>query len=270
MGAAANIPGADSVIPADLKSLAGYVSKAGSLKSALEGDPSSIFKLVSGLDSKTPSKAPSPSETAVGGGADIYGAYDPDVEAGLMYYGSDPSEEKYAEEDRLLGKYPAPVTMPEPKTSMSPQEMARFLEANIDNPGTIETLMQEYYPDLYRQSIGVTGKKQTAPDFTEVPDRTPGVPLDTPPDEDRRAAPGPVTGGTAKLSTPSPAPASKAQSGFDPRSLMAFFAMMSPQKAAEPYQVAQIRAKSPFGTVFDSYDGQQSSMDDLLGLIGRG
>ena len=84
-------------------------------------------------------------------------ALDPYGTSSDAYYGSDPSQEKYADEDRLLGKYPAPPQIDEPKTSMSPQEMSRFLEANIDDPVIVDGLMQEYFPDLYRQSINVTG-----------------------------------------------------------------------------------------------------------------
>jgi hypothetical protein len=68
----------------------------------------------------------------------------------------------------------------------------------------------------------------------------------------------------APSAAPGKAPAPKAQSGFDPR-LFSFLMGMMNQDEDKPdsYQVAQINARSPFGTI---YDQQQ----DLLGLMGRG
>lgn len=81
-----------------------------------------------------------------------------------------PTDEDYEELESILLRYPEQQERAaELKTSMSPQEMARFLEANIDDPGTIDTLMQEYFPELYRQSIDVTGTRETTPtpDYTQ-------------------------------------------------------------------------------------------------------
>jgi hypothetical protein len=244
--------------------------------------PSDIFRIGTSFGGKTPTA----SETAVGGGAETSGFFDPDVEAGLLYYGSDPDQEKYIDEDRLLARYPAP-TVEDVRTSMSPMELNKFLEANIEDPGTIETLMQEYFPELYStapdQTIQVTG---TLPkndviipdwDFMEEPDRTPGSPTDTTPqppllDDDRTVAPTPApTPAPSPAPTPGPSPApspapspSTAQSGMDLSGLFALFGMMNQgREKPDPYQVAQINTPSPFGTI---YDQQQ----DLLGLMGRG
>jgi hypothetical protein len=70
-------------------------------------------------------------------------------------------------------------------------------------------------------------------------------------------APGPST-------APGKALAPKAQSGMDPRLFSFLMGMMNQDEdKPDPYQVAQINARSPFGTI---YDQQQ----DLLGMIGRG
>jgi hypothetical protein len=228
--------------------------------------PSDIFRIGTSFGGKTPTAF----ETAVGGGAETSGFFDPDVEAGLLYYGSDPDQEKYIEEDRLLARYPAP-TVEDVRTSMSPMELNKFLEANIEDPGTIETLMQEYFPELYRQQIEVIGNRPPAelfPEFEQplltaeptTPAPTPtAAPAPTPP-----SAPGP-SAAPGPSPSPSPAPSpSTAQSGMDMSGLFALLGMMNQGRdKPDPYQVAQINARSPFGTI---YDQQQ----DLLGMIGRG
>jgi hypothetical protein len=222
--------------------------------------PSDIFRIGTSFGGKTPTA----SETAVGGGAETSGFFDPDVEAGLLYYGSDPDQEKYIDEDRLLARYPAP-TVEDVRTSMSPMELNKFLEANIEDPGTIATLMQEYFPDLYRQQIEVVGNRPPAELFPEFEQplltAEPTTPAPTP-----TAAPAPTPAPAPGPSpAPSPAPSSStAQSGMDMSGLFALLGMMNQgQEKPDPYQVAQINARSPFGTI---YDQQQ----DLLRLIGRG
>jgi hypothetical protein len=264
---------------------------------------------------------PTASETAVGGGAETSGFFDaeeaqavqddiasllarypeakpsffPEFDAPLLtqeppapapdtgaYYAPTPEEEKYADEDRLLAKYPAPVAE-KPSTNMDPRELNQFLEANIEDPDTIDKIMQDYFPELYSttpdQTIQVTG---TLPkndviipdwDFMEEPDRTPGSPTDTTPqppvlDDDRTVAPTPApTPAPAPGPSPAPFPApspSTAQSGMDMSGLFALLGMMNQDEdKPDSYQVAQINARSPFGTI---YDQQQ----DLLGLMGRG
>jgi hypothetical protein len=248
---------------------------------------SDIVKIGTSFGGKTPTA----SETAVGGGAETSGFFDPDVEAGLLYYGSDPDQEKYIDEDRLLARYPAPI-VEDVRTSMSPMELNKFLEENIEDPATVEQLMQDYYPELYSttpdQTITVTGEREgvVIPDWdvlpdilpdvlTEVPDRTPGSPTDTTPqppvlDDDRTVAPTPAPTpapapgpSPAPSPTPSPAPTA-AQSGMDMSGLFALLGMMNQgREKPDPYQVAQINTPSPFGTI---YDQQQ----DLLGLMERG
>jgi hypothetical protein len=227
--------------------------------------PSDIFRIGTSFGGKTPTA----SETAVGGGAETSGFFDPDVEADLLYYGSDPDQEKYIDEDRLLARYPAP-TVEDVRTTMSPMELNKFLEANIEDPGTIATLMQEYFPELYRQQIEVVGNRPPIESFIEVPDRTPGSPTDTTPqppvlDDDRTVAPTPAPApGPSPAPSPTPSPAPKAQSGMDLSALFALLGMMNQDEdKPDPYQVAQINARSPFGTV---YDQQQ----ELLGLMERG
>jgi predicted component of type VI protein secretion system len=153
---------------------------------------------------------------------------------------------------------------------MSPMELNKFLEANIEDPGTIETLMQEYFPELYRQQIEVVGNRPPAESFIEVPDRTPGSPTDTTPqppvlDDDRTVASTPAPApGPSPAPSPTPSPAPKAQSGMDLSALFALLGMMNQDEdKPDPYQVAQINVPSPFGTVFDQ-------QQNLLSMIGRG
>lgn len=141
-------------------------------------DPTALLSAVSAyLPKPSASKAPksniSQDPSAGYGGAD-QGYFDPDAETSplpdwaLDPYGSEPeflpASEVIRERQSLEDRFPAPEGQTgydlSPKTSMSPQEMSRFLEANIDDPGTIDMLMQEYYPELYRQSYSVTGTKE--------------------------------------------------------------------------------------------------------------
>lgn len=225
------------------------------------GDPNKIFNAITKLGPGL-NKTPTASETTGGyGGAETSGMFDPDVEAGLLYYGSDPDQEKYIDEDRLLARYPAP-TVEDVRTTMSPMELNKFLEANIEDPGTIETLMQEYFPELYRQQIKVVGNRPPAELFPEFEQplltAEPTTPAPSP-------APAPApTSAPAPVPSPTPSPAPKAQSGKDMSGLFALLGMMNQgREKPDPYQVAQINARSPFGTI---YDQQQ----DLLGMIGRG
>lgn len=249
--ATSGIPGAPKVPPELTDVLKGVGQVKRGYEAIERGDPYALFKEIVGYSkSGEKSKTPSASETTGGyGGAETSGFYDPDIEAGLMYYGSDPSQEKYAEEDRLLGKYPAPVTQPEPKTAMDPMELNRFLEANIDDPGTIETLMQEYYPDLYRQTIGVTGTK-AAPDATYKPPSirdigtvtkiAPGEKLEGTEIKEPDLAAGlkpAVTGGT-KTATKPAAPA--AQDDWLRRLAFLLGANRPEDEEEQPYQLANV------------------------------
>lgn len=171
LGAAAGMPGAGNYIPAELKTIADYAGKAGQVASALKGNPSAIFSLISGADK---SGALSGKTASAGYGGTDPGYFDPDAETrplpawALDPYGSQstflPVSEIIRERQGLEDRYPAPQGQvgqeTSLKTSVPPQDMARFLEANITDPGTIETILQEYYPELYRQSYSVTGTKE--------------------------------------------------------------------------------------------------------------
>jgi hypothetical protein len=163
LSAASQIPGVGTNIPQELKTVSDYASKAALLQRAAKGDISAIAALAKSSDAVPTKKFGdvAPEDLIEGffapGGEGYYASEDPGA-----YYGSDPSQEKYAEEDRLLGKYPAPAGDVEPagpRTTMDPMELTRFLEANIDDPATIAELLDQYYP----QTIGVTGTKETTP-----------------------------------------------------------------------------------------------------------
>jgi len=167
------------------------------------------------------------------------------------YYSSSPAEEMAAEEDRLLAKYPAPAFVSEPTTAMSPMELNRFLEANIEDPGTVETLMQEYYPELYRQQIEVTGtpaKPELFPEFDQpLLTAEPPAPAPTPaPSPAPAPAPAPAPT-AAPTPAPAPSPAAAAKKKKDDLALlMMLSAMMTPQqKQEENYQLARILNLGP-------------------------
>jgi len=305
-------------IPKDLKTIGGYIGKAGQVSRAIKGDPSAILGLATGAARGNMSLPKEPGvkttdattqqlldifgtpqdtgrvlgqvageipsgmfDTNEGGSDDDYGdlpswALDPYGTTSDAYYDSDPTQEKYAEEDRLLGKYPAPASIIDPKTSMSPQEMSRFLEANIDDPAIIDSVMQEYFPDLYMQSINVTGTIPNQGDITaprsirdigtvttispdeklegttiQEPDLSVGLPVAVAPAPAPRApAPAPRAPAPAPRS---PAP-SNAGSGLD---LSALFAMMGamanqqqPTRTATGTSLARGTPESPFGLMY--------------------
>ena len=195
--------------------------------------------------------------------------YKDETKPGDYYAGLDKIIDEWDEADIIPDTYDTA-----PRTTMPPQEMARFLEANIDDPGTIDTLMQDYFPELYSQRIDVTGtlpkKDVIIPDWDimEEPDRTPGSPTDTTPqppmpDDDRTVATTPaVTAPAPKPATPgkapTPSPAPKAESK-DPNMawLAALFGMLGqqqPTQAPSPYQTARINAESPYGLMYGLRD----------------
>jgi len=162
----------------------------------------------------------------------------------------------------------------------------------------IENLLTRYEDQGFKdvteaptdQTVQVTGAKETPEPIYEQPPtpepepiyEQPPTPAPTPspapapaptpapsPAPTPSPAPAPApTPAPSPAPTPSPAPAPKAQSGLDLSALFALLAMSQQQRpAADPYQVAQIRAQSPFGSILDE---EQPSMEDLLQLIGRG
>jgi hypothetical protein len=198
------------------------------------------------------------------------------------------------------------AALPEVFTQPTPQDVQDYIQSVINAEAALpvdQTVTttgtklpdQTFYElpeapavqDLYQppgvvegpSKIDVTGKKYEPPiipleDIPEIkyPDILPQEPIyEQPPTPAPTPSPAPSPAPTPAPSpapTPSPAPAPKAQSGFDPRMFALLLGMLNQQRpAAEPYQVAQIRARSPFGSILDE---EQPSMDELLQLIGRG
>jgi hypothetical protein len=148
-------------------------------------------------------------------------------------------------------------------TPITAPERTAFLEANIEDPVTVEALMQHYYPEIYAPAPvdNETAKFMRQQELAQAGESPLGG-----------MGPGAKELPLINLSGPAPAPsaapgkapAPKAQSGVDLSGLFAFMGMMNQDEdKPDSYQVAQINTPSPFGTV---YDQQQ----DLLGMIGRG
>lgn len=292
LSAASGVTGTN-FLPSEVSDVLKYAGQAGQVNNALKGDPNAIFGLITGAAS---GKIPVGKLVDTTGSDIIEGFNDPggegyiDPSAGDLpswaldpygttsdaYYDSDPTQEKYAEEDRLLGKYPAPASIIDPKTSMSPQEMSRFLEANIDDPVIIDSVMQEYFPDLYMQSINVTGTIPNQGDITaprsirdigtvttispdeklegttiQEPDLSVGLPV--------AAAPAPAPRSPAPAPrAPAPAPRSPAPSsagsGLDLSALFALMGAMAnqqqPTRTATGTSLARGTPESPFGLMY--------------------
>jgi len=193
LSAATGLPGADKILPtmpSAVSDVLKYAGQAKDVSQALKGDPSAIFRTLVGAGKAGALPKGVTGDIDLSGNDAIPGFFEPggegyvDPNAGnlpdwaLDPYKDDtatatfklPSDEDYEELESILLRYPEQQERTaELKTSMPPQEMARFLEANIDDPGTIDTLMQEYFPELYRQSIDVTGTRETTPtpDYTQ-------------------------------------------------------------------------------------------------------
>lgn len=261
--ATSGIPGAPKV-PTELTDVLKSVGQANKLREAISsGNPEALFREVVGLSK---SEVPFSKLADITGADAIEGFFAPggegyvDPNAGdLPSWALDPYKtetkpsEYYAGLGNIVDEWDEADIIPDtydttPKTSMTPTEMSRFLEANIDDPGTIETLMQDYFPDLYRQTINVTGTKATTPTFTEVPDRTPGSPTDTTPgtvllDDDRTVATTPGTTGTTKPGATKPGATKPAaeQKGTDWAKLFGLLgAMQRPRERQEQYQLANM------------------------------
>lgn len=295
LSAVTGLPGADKILPAMPSAVSDVLKYAGQAKDvsqALKGDPSAIFRTIIGADKAGALPKGITGDIDLSGNDATEGFFAPggegyvEPDAGsLPDWALDPYKDEtkpgdyYAGLDRVINEWDEADIIPDtydttPKTSMPPQEMARFLEANIDDPGTIDTLMQEYFPELYRQTITTTGtlpkKDVIIPDWDimEEPDRTPGSPTDTTPqppkpDDDRTVAttpavvspaPKPADQGKAPTSGPTPSPAPKAED--KKTDLSALFALLGamggqqPTQAPAPYQTARIDAESPFGLMY--------------------
>ena len=308
LSAVTGLPGADKILPAMPSAVSDVLKYAGQAKDvsqALKGDPNAIFRTIVGADKAGALPKGITGDIDLSGNDATEGFFAPggegyvEPDAGslpdwaLDPYKADtptfklPTDEDYEELESILLRYPEQQASAaaEPKTSMPPQEMARFLEANIDDPGTIDTLMQDYFPELYRQTIDVTGtlpkkdviipdwdvlppaveppksirdvgnvtkispdEKLEGTDITE-PDLTTGLPkaVVTP-------APKPADQGRAPTSGPTPSPAPKAED--KKTDLSALFALLGamggqqPTQAPAPYQTARIDAESPFGLMY--------------------
>ncbi len=222
------------------------------------GDPNKIFNAITKLGPMLDK-----SSTGGYGGAETSGFFD--------------AEEAQAVQDdiaSLLARYPeaapsffpefdAPLLTQELTTPITAPERTAFLEANIEDPVTVEALMQHYYPEIYAPAPvdNETAKFMRQQELAQAGESPLGG-----------MGPGAKELPLINLSGPAPAPsaapgkapAPKAQSGVDLSGLFAFMGMMNQDEdKPDPYQVTQINAQSPFGTV---YDQQQ----DLLGMIGRG
>lgn len=227
-----------------------------------EGDPSKLFSAITGLASGAPSSKPTPSEAVGGyGGAETFGFYDPEEEAAvakdiqnlLIRYSEAqaPAPISFPEFEQPLltaEEPPAPAFTPAPApTPMPPMELNRFLEANIEEPATVERLMREYYPELYpeSQTITVTGKRLPEQQFYELPEApSMQVPIEPPPTPaPSPAAPAPAAPAPSPTpAAPAPAPAPAAKKKDDLGLLMALAAAMTPQQQRQDqYQLAQIR-----------------------------
>lgn len=231
LSAAANIPGAGNLVPAELNTLMDYAGKAGQVQSALKGDPNAIFSLITGAAKS------GALPKGLMGDVDISGA---DAIEGFFA----PGGEGYA------------------PSGMDPNEMAKFLEANVEDPGTIETLMQDYFPDLSRQTITTTAKQQppagepprSIRDVGPVTQIQPGEKLEgtdiTTPDLSKNL---PTVPGKLKLPTKQPdKPAT--QGGLD-LSQLAFLLGMMQQK---PKEKEEQQAASPFPEYEDLMYGLSS------------
>jgi len=184
LSAVTGLPGADKILPtmpSAVSDVLKYAGQAKDVSQALKGDPSAIFRTIVGAGKAGVLPKGVTGDIDLSGNDAIEGFFDEggegyvDPNAGnLPDWALDPYKtetkpgEYYAGLDKIIDEWDEADIIPDtydpaPKTSISPQEMARFLEANIDDPGTIETLMQEYFPELYRQTIDVTGTKETTP-----------------------------------------------------------------------------------------------------------
>jgi hypothetical protein len=159
-----------------------------------------------------------------------------------------PSDEVYEDIESLLARYEDQGYATQPTTAMPPMELNRFLEANIEDPGTVETLMQEYYPELYRQQVEVTGRQTPTETFYELPE-APSMqePIyEQPPTPAPSPAPAPAPAPTP-AAAPAPSPAAAAKKKQDDLALlMMLSAMMTPQqKQEERTELARILNLGP-------------------------
>lgn len=247
LGAISGLPGAGDYIPAELSTLAKYAGQAGQIKSALSGDPSAIFRLVSGADKSGALPKGLAGDIDLSGADAIEGFFAPGGE-GYVEPGSfaQSPDEAYEDIESLLARYENQGFADAPTGDLS---------QSIDITGRRETDIPDWdiLPDVYTprsiRDIGNVTQVQPGEQLegTEIkePDLTTGLtPAVTAP------APKPATPG--KAPTPSPAPKA-AKPGMDIGALFALLGAMGgqqPTQAPAPYQTARINTESPFGLMY--------------------
>ena len=216
--AATGMPGAENVLPTmptAINDVLKYAGQASDIAKAVKGDPSAIFKTIVGA------------------------AKSGDLPKGLI------GDVDLSGADAIEGFF-APGGEGYVPSGMAPNEMAQFLEANVEDPATIDALMRDYFPDLYQtptlptdnetakllrqQELAQTGESPLAgigPNAKEVPlvDLSGGTAK---------------TGGT-KTATKQTTPTG--QQGLDYQKLAYIFGLLGGQrpKEEEQYQAAQLQ-----------------------------
>lgn len=151
----------------------------------------------------------------------------------------------------LFPEFDQPLLTAEPPSSaMTPTELNRFLEANVEDPATVEALMRGYYPEIYtpapmdnetakfmrQQELAQAGESPLGgmgPGAKELP----LINLSNTPTS------------TVAPSVPNKPPTASAKKQDDFGLLMRLAAEMTPQqqRQPDPYQGARINTKTPFG-----------------------
>lgn len=292
LSAATGVTGTNFV-PSAVSDVMKYAGQANQVGKALKGDMGSIFNLITGAASGNMSLPKGLAGNVDLSASDaIEGLFEPggegyvDPTAGeLPSWALDPykdetptfklpTDEDYEELESIWLRYPEQKELvTEPKTSMSPQEMSRFLEANIDDPVIVDGLMQEYFPDLYRQSINVTGtlpnqESITAPrsirDIGTVTTISPdealeGTTIEEPdlsvglPSVPATKTGGTKAGGTGGTKSGGSKDTKDSGSGLDLGPLFGIMGALAnqqqPMRTASP-NVARIDTESPFGLMY--------------------
>jgi hypothetical protein len=161
-----------------------------------------------------------------------------------------PSDEVYEDIESLLARYEDQGYATQPTTAMPPMELNRFLEANVEDPATVEALMQGYYPEIYTPAPmdNETAKfmrQQELAQAGESPLGGMGPGAKELPLINLSNTPTP----TVAPSVPNKPPTASAKKQDDLGLLMMLSAMMTPQqqRQPDPYQGARINTQSPFG-----------------------
>lgn len=286
LGAISGLPGAGDYIPAELSTLAKYAGQAGQIKSALSGDPSAIFRLVSGADKSGALPKGLAGDIDLSGADAIEGFFAPggegyvDPNAGnLPDWALDPYKN---EEVDWAALYAQPTTNPVTGETIVGADQSGYPVQDFG------ALPQSDINDVYNRIIndrgGFASTWQTVgSDRVMAQDDGSAIGLNTEtgetygldPAQTQRMidagllntaasgydaairgtspptpAPKPATPG--KAPTPSPAPKA-AKPGMDIGALFALLGAMGgqqPTQAPAPYQTARINTESPFGLMY--------------------